>query len=49
MIKELALISMLSSSISSDYVCVNKIEYYQSDEVNKKIRFEVERDYFKAH
>lgn len=49
MIKELALISMLSSSISSDYVCVNKIEYYQSDEVNKKIRFEFESDYFKAH
>ena len=49
MIKELALISMLSSSISSDYVCVNKIEYYQSDEVNKKIRFEFQSDYFKVH
>ena len=49
MIKELAILSMLSASVNINYVELKNIEYYQNEELMKHIKFEFASDYLNSH
>lgn len=49
MIKELLIMSLLSTNVRIDYVKVTTVEHYQSFDLNKKISFSFESDGLKVH
>lgn len=49
MLKLFLLFSMLNLNVSSEYVDVESIEYYQTRKEDKKIIFNFESDYYKTH
>jgi hypothetical protein len=49
MLKVLLSLGLFLTTISNNYVCVNSIEYYQSNSEIKEFIFNFESDYFSSH